>query len=41
MIDDLLKDYIGKFVTIYLDNIIVYSKSFEEYIKYIKKVLGK
>jgi hypothetical protein len=41
MMDKTLKEYIGEFVTVYLDDIMIYSKSFEEYIENIKKVLMK
>jgi hypothetical protein len=41
MMDKTLKEYIGEFVTVYLDDIIIYSKSFEEHIEHIEKVLMK
>jgi hypothetical protein len=41
MIDKTLKKYIGEFVTVYLDDIIIYLKSFEEHIEHIEKVLMK
>jgi hypothetical protein len=41
MMDKTLKEYIGEFVTVYLDDIMIYSKSFEEHTKHIEKVLTK
>jgi hypothetical protein len=41
MMDKTLKEYIGEFVTVYLDDIMIYSKSFEEHIEHIEKVLMK
>jgi hypothetical protein len=41
MIDKTLKEYIGEFVIVYLDDIMIYSKSFEEHIEHIEKVLKK
>ncbi len=38
MMNKLLKDYIEKFVKVYIDDIIIYSKNFEEYLIYLKKV---
>jgi hypothetical protein len=39
--DKTLKEYIGEFVTVYLDDIMIYSKSFEEHIEHVEKVLMK
>jgi hypothetical protein len=41
MMDKVLKEYIGEFVTVYLDDIMIYSKSFEEHVEHIEKVLMK
>jgi hypothetical protein len=41
MMNKTLKEYIGKFVTVYLDDIMIYLKSFKEHIEHIKKVLKK
>ncbi|GES80903.1 RNA-directed DNA polymerase homolog [Rhizophagus clarus] len=41
VMDEILKDYIGKFVTVYLDDIMIYSKNFEEHIRHIEKVLER
>ncbi len=38
MINKLLEDYIGKFVEVYVDDIIIYSKNFEEYLIHLEKV---
>ena len=37
----MLEEYLNKFVIVYLDNIIIYFKTEEEYYKYIKWVLWK
>src|ERR1700722_8480267 len=34
----ILQDYLGQFVCIYLDDIIIYSKTFEQYMDHIKQV---
>src|SRR3954462_1543529 len=34
----ILQDYIGKFVAVYLDDIIIYSKTFEQHIDHIKTI---
>ena len=41
VMDEILKEEIGEFVTVYLDDIMIYSKNFEEHMKHIDKVLGK
>jgi hypothetical protein len=41
LIDKTLREYIGEFVAVYLDDIMIYSKSFEEHIEHIEKVLIK
>ena len=33
-----LQEYIGKFVAVYLDDIIIYSKTFEQHIDHIKTI---
>ncbi len=39
LMNDVLKDYLRKFCLIYLDNIIIYSKSLKDYKRHVKKVL--
>ena len=39
--DYTFKEFIDKFVIIYLDNILIFSKTKEEYIEHITKVLEK
>src|SRR3984885_8277484 len=41
LIDEILREYIGEFVIVYLDDIMIYSKDFEEHTKHINKVLSK
>ena len=37
--NDALRDFINKFVIIYLDDIVIYSNSIEEYVEYLALVL--
>ncbi len=41
MINHILQKYLDDFVAIYLDDIIIYSKTFEEHIEHVTKVLEK
>lgn len=41
MMNKVLKDYIGEFVQVYLDDIIIYSTTKEQHIHHLDKVLGK
>ena len=41
MINDILAEYFDIFTVVYFDNIFIYSKILEEYIRYIKIVLNK
>ncbi len=41
MINHILQKYLDDFVIVYLNNIIIYSKTFEEHVKHITKVLEK
>jgi len=37
--NEMLKDFIGKFVIVYLDDILVYNRTKEEHLRYLKMVL--
>ncbi|GBC09217.1 hypothetical protein RclHR1_00870008 [Rhizophagus clarus] len=41
MMDKILREYIGNFVEIYIDDIMIYSKNLEEHIEHIEKVLQR
>ncbi|CAB4420776.1 unnamed protein product [Rhizophagus irregularis] len=41
LMDKVLKEYIGEFVVVYIDDIMIYSKNFEEHLQHIEKVLRK
>src|SRR6266498_3441049 len=41
MMNHILQEYLNDFIAVYLDDIIIYSKIFEEHIEYITKVLEK
>src|SRR5206468_5567330 len=41
LMDKVLKDHIGDFVEVYVDDIMIYSKSLEDHIIHIEKVLRK
>ena len=40
-INSVLREYLNKFIIAYLNNIIIYFNSKEEYFKYIKQVLQR
>ena len=39
LINDTLKEYLNRFYIIYLDNILIYSDSIEDYKKHVKLIL--
>ena len=41
VMNEVLKDYIGVFVVVYLDDILIFSKTKEEHMKHLELVLGK
>ena len=40
-IDNVLKEYLDEFVLVYIDDILVYSDTFEEHVKQVRLVLRK
>ena len=41
LINEVLKEFLGKFVIVYLDDILIFSKTLEEHMMHIHKVLEK
>jgi hypothetical protein len=41
LMNEVLKEYIGKIILVYLDDILIYSQTIEEHLKHIKMVLSK
>ena len=41
LMNHVLRDYIGKLVVVYFDDILVYSKSLNDHILHVKKILFK
>src|SRR6266542_6268088 len=39
LMNNVLRDYLRKFCLVYLDNIIIYSKSLKDYKRHVRKVL--
>ena len=39
LMNDVLRDYLRKFCSVYLDDIIIYSKSLKDHKRHMKKVL--
>ena len=40
IINNALRPFLGRFVVVYLDDILIFSKTIEEYYKYLEKVLA-
>jgi hypothetical protein len=41
LVNDTLRDFLDRFVVVYLDDILIFSTSLEEHISHVKKVLGR
>ena len=41
LMNKVLRQYIGKFMQVYLDDVIIYSNNLDEYKRYIKAILEK
>src|ERR1043165_2915953 len=41
LMNEILRDYLGKFVIVYLDNIVIFSKDKKSYKRHVRKVLNK
>src|SRR5215475_6713162 len=41
LMDKILGDYINKFVVVYIDDIMIYSETFDEHVQHITKVLHR
>ena len=41
LMNEVLKDFVGKFVIVYLDDILNFSQTKEEHLRHLKYVLGR
>jgi hypothetical protein len=41
LMNEILKDFIGKFVVVYLDDILVFSRTKEEYLRHLTLVIRR
>ena len=41
LMNEVLKEFIGKFVIVYLDDILIFSKTWEEHFRHVRSVLRK